>query len=184
MASSLVLTIKSDKTQAVNQTAFQLNANKGKEAMLALSQLFKELASRNHRGVVDIQTGSAAPVAASATFTLVSVVATDTVTIGPTTFTFTSDPSLETDVEVDGATDADDATALAAAINAHSTVGQVVTAEAASNVVTVTAKQKGVVGNFINFSSGDATITASGANLSGGTGGVTEAATSFERGIA
>lgn len=183
MASSLVLTIKSEKTQAQLQDLLQLNATKDREAANELSAFFKNLASKAHRGTVDVQTGSAAPVAASATLTCVSVIATDTVKIGPTTFTFTSTPTLSTDVEVDGASDTLDAAALAAAINAHATVSQVVTASAATNVVTLTAKQKGVAGNFINVSTTGGTITASAANLAGGTGGVTEAAYSYSLGL-
>jgi len=55
-------------------------------------------------------------------------------------------------------------------------------ATAAGAVVTVTCKVKGVVGNAINISSPDSTITASAANLAGGTGCVTEAATSYDFG--
>jgi phage tail sheath gpL-like len=137
----------------------------------------------DQRGVVDVQVDGDSPVAASGTFTLESVVATDAITIGTVTFTFTSDPSLTTDVEVDGADDAADAAALAAAINAHATVKEIVTATVDGAEVTVTAKQKGVVGNFINISSADNTITASGTHLEGGAGGVTEAGESYAMGI-
>ena len=182
MACSLVLTVKLDDTQARALQFYQVSG-KPRQAAKALEQLFKDLGSQQQRGTIDVQSGSAAPVAASGTFTLASVVATDAITIGPTTFTFTSTPSLSTDVEVDGASDTLDAAALAAAINAHATVSQVVTAEANSAVVTVTAKQKGVAGNFINISSADATITASAANLAGGTGGVTDTAVSNTLGL-
>lgn len=183
MASSLVLTIKSEKTQAQLQDMLQLNATKDREAAIELSAFFKNLSSKAHRGTIDVQTGSAAPVAASGTLTLVSAIATDAITIGTTTFTATSTPSLSTDWEIDGASDTLDAASLAAAINAHATVSQIVTATSASNVVTITAKQKGVVGNFIPLSSADATITASGAFLTAGAGGVTEAAYSYSLGL-
>jgi len=183
MASSLVLTIKSEKTQAQLQDMLQISTAKDREAGLNLSSFFKDLASKAHRGVVDVQTGSAAPVAASGTLTLVSAIATDAITIGTTTFTATSTPTLSTDWEIDGADDTADAASLAAAINAHATVSQIVTASSALGVVTITAKQKGVVGNFIPISSADATITASGAFLTGGTGGVTEASTQFAFGL-
>jgi len=183
MASSLVLTIKSEKTQAQLQDMLQISTAKDREAGLNLSSFFKDLASKAHRGIVDVQTGSAAPVAASGTLTLVSAIATDAITIGTTTFTATSTPTLSTDWEIDGADDTADAAALAAAINAHATVSQIVTASSALGVVTITAKQKGVVGNFIPISSADATITASGAFLTGGTGGVTEASTQFAFGL-
>lgn len=182
MACSVVITINSDKLQDHVQDAIQLT-NKPREAALATSALIKDMASGLHRGVLYIQTGSAAPVAASGTLTLVSAIATDAITIGTTTFTATSTPSLSTDWEIDGASDTLDAASLAAAINAHATVSQIVTASSAVNVVTITAKQKGVVGNFIPLSSADATITASAAFLEGGTGGVTETGSTFSLGL-
>lgn len=183
MASSLVLTIQSEKTQAQLQDMLQLSATKDREVAGALSGLFNSMACKMHRGTIDVQTGSAAPVAASGTLTLVSAIATDAITIGTTTFTATSTPTLSTDWEIDGASDTLDAASLAAAINAHTTVNQIVTASSAAGVVTITAKQKGVVGNFIPLSSADATITASAAFLTGGTGGVTEAAYSYSLGL-
>ena len=183
MASSVVLTVKVDETQAVMQTLLQKNATKDREVALELSRFFKDLANKRVRGVVDIQTGSAAPVAASATLTLVSAIATDVAIIGPTTLTASSTPANENQWEIDGADDTADALSLATAINAHSTLSQAVTASSAAGVVTVTAKQKGVSGNHINISSPDSTITASAANLGSGTGGVTEAASSYNLGI-
>lgn len=179
--SSVVITIKSTETQADLQQKLQLDANEKTRFRANLAN-FVKTAELLHQCDIDVQTGSADPVAASATLTLTSAVATDAITIGAVTFTATSTPSAETDWEIDGATDADDAAALASAINDHSTIGQIVTATSASNVVTVTCKTKGVVGNAINISSADGTIVASGANLSGGTGGVTEAATSYDFG--
>ena len=185
MASSVVITIKSEKTQAQLQEALQVDTTtKNRDGIKAVAALLSSIAARHTRGIVEVQTGAVAPVAASGTLTLVSAVATDAVTIGTTTFTATSTPSLSTDWEIDGASDTADAASLAAAINAHATVSQIVTASSALGVVTITAKQKGVVGNFIPLSSADATITASGAFLTGGTGGVTEAAVVYESGIA
>jgi phage tail sheath gpL-like len=182
MACSLVVTVKLDDTQARALQFYQVSG-KPRRAAKALEQLFRDLGSQQVRGVIDVQSGSAAPVAASATLTLASAVATDAITIGPVTLTASSTPANENQWEIDGADDTADAASLAAAINAHSTLSQVVTATSEDEVVTVTAKQKGVVGNFINISSADATITASGANLSGGTGGVTDAAVSSSLGI-
>ena len=183
MASSITITIKSDKTQAFNQQKLQLSATKDRDMASAIARLFRDAAAHRHRITADIQTGSSAPVAASATLTLVSAIATDVFVIGPTTFTFTSTPTLTTDVEVDGASDTLDAAAAVAAINLHATVSQVVTASNVAGVITITAKQKGVVGNFINISSVDSTITASAANLGGGTGGCTETGTSITCGL-
>ncbi len=183
MASSIVLTIQSDETQAFNKQILQLSSTQNKEMARNLSSLFKAMSGGAHRATVDVQTGSAAPVAASGTLTLVSVIATDVITIGPVTFTFTSSPSVETDIEVDGATDTDDAAAAVAAINLHSTVGQVVLATNVAGVITLTALQEGVVGNFVSYGSVDSTITAAAANLTSGAGGVTEAATTANLGL-
>lgn len=182
MPSTLVITVNSDTmTQTDLQNKFKLDSNKSTKALAELATFLKSHKAV-HASDIDVQTGSAAPVAASATLTLTSAIATDAITIGPTTLTASSTPANENEWEIDGATDADDAAALASAINDHSTLGQIVTATSASNVVTVTCKTKGVVGNAINISSADGTIVASAANLSGGTGGATDAATTYSKG--
>lgn len=185
MASSLVITVKSnDETQADLQQFFQLPANSVREEALALSRYFKELASLNKRAVVDVQTAAAAPVAASGTWTLDTVVATDTVTVGSITFTGTNTPTTNLHFDTSLATDALIAADIARAVNEHPTTSQIVTASAALAVVTVTAKQKGVVGNFIPFTDADSTITSSGSGfLTGGTGGATDDASSYALGI-
>ena len=119
--------------------------------------------------------------AASGTFTLVSAIATDAVTIGQETFTASSTPSGENQWEIDGADDTADALSLATAINAHSTIGALITATVAAGVITLTAATKGSYANQIPFSSADATITASAAFLAGGTGGSEDAAESFSK---
>ena len=179
---SLVLTLKTDETQARLQQDFQIDTGKGKEACLALSEHFRKVAGGITRAAVDVQTGSADPVAASGTFTLSSVPEDDAVTIGTVTLTAKASPAGENQWSQAG-TDTADATALAAAINAHSVLSLVVTASSAAAVVTVTSKIKGVVGNQIPISETGSSITASGAFLTGGTGGATEAATSYSVGI-
>lgn len=181
MSGNLKISIKTDETQAQLQKLFKSNSddNYSREAALALAGYFRDLASGRRRGVVDVQTANEAPARASATFTFVSVIATDEFTISGVTFTFTSTPTLETHVEVDGASNALDAAAAGAAINAHSTVSKLVLATVVSNVVTVTAREAGVVGNSIAVSDADTTITTSAANLSGGTGGGQDAPATF-----
>jgi phage tail sheath gpL-like len=171
---SLVLTIK-----GVGVADMRVDETCDHEFVRGMINHLQSLASGNEKGTVHAQSGTADPVAASATLTLVSAIATDAITIGPVTFTATSTPTLSTHWEIDGADDTADAASLAAAINAHATASQVVTATSNLGVVTVTAKQRGVVGNYINISSADATITASAANLAGGTGGATNAAESY-----
>lgn len=185
MAGHLSLNLKVNETQAWLQDMFKGGSdnNRAKNVALALSGYFKDLASGIKRASLDVQTGAAAPVRASGTFTFVSVIATDAFTIAGVTFTFTSTPTLETDVEVDGASDALDAAAACAAINAHSTISKIVKATVANNVVTVTCRVPGVIGNFIAISDADTTITTSAAYLSGGTGGATDDQATFPLGI-
>jgi phage tail sheath gpL-like len=144
------------------------------------ARLLDALASGSRPGSVSVQRSDTDPVAASATATLVSC-ATDTITIGSVTFTGTGTPTLSTHFETDG-NDAADATALAAAINAHTTTNKIVVASASSNVVTVTCLQKGLVGNFIPFSETGSTITCTGSGfLAGGTGGGDGTVTTYGR---
>lgn len=181
MASSLVVTIKSSEA---DPSRFAPGSTCDQEGMRGLTQLLEACRGGYSHASVDVQYSTSAPVAASGTLTLVSAVATDAITIGTTTFTATSTPSLSTDWEIDGADDTADAASLAAAINAHTTVSQIVTATSALGVVTITAKQKGVVGNFIPMTSADATITASGTGfLAGGTGGAASAAVTYSMGL-
>ncbi len=273
MSSTIVLTVQSELSQAHLQQRFQLETGRPKEEAVELQSLFAQLASGNLSGTVDVQTAAAAPVAASGTWTLVSVIATDVASVAGVDFTFTASPTLSTDVLVTVpsakafasstdisivtgkitesahgyatgdvgrlstsnalptgfATSTDyfviyvssgvyqlasslanalagipivptttgtgnqtftvtvntwTAASLAAAVNAHATVGQVVLASYAAGVVTVTAKQKGVVGNFIQLSDGDTTITSSGSGyLTGGTGGATDTAVNYSFGL-
>ncbi len=79
--------------------------------------------------------------------------------------------------------DAFKAKKLADAINAHSVLQYVVKATYAAGVTTITALQKGLVGNYIDISSPDATITASAALLAGGTGGAGSVAKTYRCGL-
>jgi phage tail sheath gpL-like len=176
MANSLVLTISTTKDPAQFKKAGQDQAN-----LVRLINLLSGFAGGALQGTIDIQSDSSSPTAASGTLTLTSAIATDAITIGTVTLTASSTPAGEDEWEIDGADDAADAASLATAINAHSVLSKVVSAEASSNVVTITALQKGVVGNQIPISSADATIVASGSFLSGGTGGAASASESIAR---
>lgn len=127
------------------------------------------------QGNVYVSGSTVNPVAATGTFTLVSAIATDAITIGTITMTATSTPTTDLHWEIDGASDTLDAASLCAAINANPTLSKVVYATSSAGVVTVTAHTKGLIGNQIPISSADATITASGAFLTGGTGGASAA---------
>lgn len=118
--------------------------------------------------------------AASGTFTLDTVIATDVVSINGVSFTAVASGATGNQFNV-GADDDETAENLAAAINASATalVDGYVSASAAGPVVTVSAVEPGIVGNTITIASADATITASGARLEGGAADATAKTLSF-----
>lgn len=177
--SSLCITVKSEEVVGHLNQHYKKPLNDVRGEALALSQFFKDLASLNKRGVIDVQTDTSNPVAATATATLVSC-ATDTITIAGVTFTGSGSPSGEAQFETDG-NDAADAAALAAKVNAHSTLSKIISAVAVDNVVTFTCLVKGVIGNFLAITESGTTITVTA--FSGGTGGVREAASQYALGI-
>lgn len=111
-------------------------------------------------------------VAASGEFVLDTVIATDAVSINGVSFACVASGATGNQFNV-GADDEETAANLAAAINGSVTalVTGVVTAAVTDDdpvTVTVTAVQKGLVGNAITIASADGTIVASGARLTGG----------------
>lgn len=156
---TVVVTIQTSKDPNEYNKAGQKNANGNR-----LIDLLRGLNSGALLGKVFVQGSSADPVAATGTITQVSAVAANTVTIGGVTLTAGTNWSV-------AGTDAQDAAALAAAINANTTLNKIVYATSASNVVTLTALQAGVIGNYISLARVGAPITVSGAALAGGTGG-------------
>lgn len=126
-------------------------------------------------GTISIET-----LLASGTLTATTVVADDTVAVNGTTYTFLVAPIAITDVAL-GASDTDAMANLAAAINSVENqyvngLGEsaAVIASASTNVVTVTAVERGAGGNALTISAGQGTVVASGATLAGGsdTGGI------------
>lgn len=106
---------------------------------------------------------AAGPTAATGTITMTDTgVDGDTVTVAGNVFTLVDDTPGVGEVDI-GATAADTATALAAAINALATVN----AAAVGAVITVTAATAGAAGNAIAIEE-DTTATLSGATLTGG----------------
>lgn len=178
MAQSIGLIIKTERV------ASEYTTDKGGEHQASLIQdLFRDAQSGARNINVDVFTSTAAPVAASATLTLASAIATDAVTIGTVTFTGSDTPSGVLQFDTNAGSDALIAASLAETINAHPVAGEIVSASASGDVVTVTCKQKGVIGNQIPISSADATITASGAFLTGGTGGLSGTAQNYSLGL-
>lgn len=176
---SLVITVKTKRTQANLQQALQIGANEKKGGIVAIITYFREIMSGLSRGDVTVQTASADPVAATATATLVTVAVGNTVTIGGTTLTASASPASESDFSQAG-TDTQDAASLASVINAHSVLSHLVKATSALGVVTITALQSGVVGNQIVISKVGTPITlAPTTALAGGTGGAMDVGTVY-----
>jgi phage tail sheath gpL-like len=178
--SSLVLTIKSTDTQANLQQKFKLDSNEKMKLKNDLAAYFKS-AELLHQCDIDVQTGSANPVAASQTVTCATVNADETFVIGATTFTAKASPSGEEEFDQSG-TDAQTATDLAAKISAHSTIGKLFIASADSGVVTVSARQKGAWANQIALSETGTGMTLGGSFMASGAGGADDAASSFDFG--
>ncbi len=273
MTTSLVVTLKSSRSLTDLADRFSCSTTTPHVAAQKLISFIDAANGGLEPCSLDVQTGASAPVAASGTWTLVSVIATDEADLGGVAFTFTASPTLETDVMVTvptasvlaSSTDINttngiltetthgfvtgdlgqlttssalptgfslstnyfvikvtadtyrlasslaNATAgtyirptttgtgnqtftlvantykacqLSNAVNAHSTLSKIVKATYASNVVTVTCRTKGVVGNFIQFTDNDTTITSSGSGyLAGGTGGAQSDAVNYVYGL-
>jgi hypothetical protein len=157
-----------DKNQLVEVTTTDVLAKTGHGILKALYVT----ETGDNTWVVRDGTGA---VAASGTFTLCTVVATDIVIVNGLTYTGVAGAkSNNTQFSVD-TSDCAAATDLAASITCDCRTGTTVTtvdqtAASCAAVVTVTASTIGQVGNDIDISSPDTTITASGATLTGGDG--------------
>lgn len=168
---SVVITTPKDTSTMVKPAS-------DKVSLKRVSNLLDGLSSGSLRGDVKLTASTVDAVAASGTYTLDTVIATDTVTIGAVTLTGTDTPSTELHFDTDAGSDTLIAVSLAGAINAHSTLKHQVYATSSGDVVTVTCRVPGVIGNLVEFTDGDTTITSSGSGyLAGGTGGSGDLAT-------
>lgn len=182
--SSIVITLKTGLSQAHAKQFFQLETGKPREQALVLSGLFRRAAAGVEAANFEVQTASADPAAASGTITIThaNVTANDTTTIGGVVLTAKGgDASGEAQWDI-GADADGDAEALADCINGHSTLSKHLVASADSGVVTVTARQKGSIGNLIVMATSDATAFAL-VQLADGAGGAEEAAVNYALGI-
>jgi hypothetical protein len=178
---TLSILVKTDESQALLQQLYKGPTSDPQGEALALSGYFKELASGGTRGAVRVQTGAEDPVAASGTLTLTSVPVDATCVIAGVTLTAKASAANENQF-VQAGTDAQDAASLASVINAHSVLGLFLIASSATNVVTITSKVPGVIGNTITIV-GAASIVASAGTLAGGAGGATDTASVYSLGI-
>ena len=148
-------------------------------SLVTAENIFKGLKSGSLIGSVDIYKSSTDPVAATATITITHANVTngDTTTIGNTVITAATSGNGTTSWTI-GADATADAVALAACINANTTLNKYLVASAASGVVTLTCVLKGVIGNAIQLSTSDATAFALVAFASGA-GGTSGAGSSY-----
>ena len=189
MASSLVITINSADVQAQLNRLVRSNTDARKECEV-LKHYFSRLESGHASANFSVQSSSATAVAAHQTVTFgtfSSLAAGDTVVVGGITLTCQTSAVTLGDATYRKVTDSPaTAASLAAQINALATLNIYVTASVASNVVTITANQKGVLGNLITLTTDKTGATvapvAGGAALAGGTGGATSAPTVYTRG--
>lgn len=126
--------------------------------MLAVINYVEALSAGREIGSFTMRTGDGNAAAASGTVTFATASGTTDTVINGVTFQTTT------------GTDAERATALAAAINASASamVQNVVTATAVNGVVTIAADVKGKSGNWITLAVSGTGITASGNRLTGG----------------
>lgn len=172
MSSKVILTLSSGTSQA---QAAKLQVVTGKIEALRKVQNFLDAfscggqlaysSSVSPQVLVETQAGA---VAASGTFTLSSVVATNTCSINGVTFTAIASGATGNQFNV-GVSDTATAVNLAAAINASvsALVAGYVVASSALGVVTVSSAFYGLAGNQ-TLIVGSANIVASGAKLTGG----------------
>lgn len=152
----------------------------------AVINLFSRLASGARAGRVDLiieDVTSGNRAAGSMTIDTHANITggTDTVTIGTTTLTWEASPADENDIDV-GADAAGDADNLAAAINAHSILSQIVSASSDGvDTVTITALEPGVIGEAITLAVSDATAMSAVA-MTGVTGTLQQARTAYQFG--
>lgn len=158
---ALTLTVEYDDSTDGVSVASRLayDASARMEAMVALSNEFAAIAGGATRANVTLGVQSDGGTRASGAITLTSGIAPgDMVDIGPASLEFVAgSPADENEVQI-GGDEGESADNLAAAINAHSGLSGLVSAESdGAGVVSVTAVAPGLSGNLIGI---------------GGTGGV------------
>lgn len=174
---TLNLTIKTSKDVSLFKQASQDREN--------LNRLINLLSGVNIGAIqatVDVQSSTSDPVAATAAIAIThaNVTNSDTCTILNTVITAATSGNGTTSWTI-GANATADAIAMAACINANTTLSkQVVASIAVAGTVTLTALQKGVCGNGFALATSDATafgLTA----FASGAGGATDTAVSIAR---
>jgi hypothetical protein len=154
---SLTYVITTDKD--IDATEYLPGGNRMKQKALTNAvNLIDGISSGAVLGSVDVHKSSTSPVAASAAvaITHANVTNGDTVTIGNVVITAATSGNGTTSWTI-GADATADAVAMAACINANTTLNKIVSASAATGTVTITSVVKGVIGNALALTTSDAT---------------------------
>lgn len=148
------------------QTKLVPGAGTGNAVLKMIDDLFQEFITGVWNSNINIM---ASGVYATGTATLASVVATNTIVIGGVTLTAIASAPTNAQFLV-GASNTATATNLAAAINANTSLDQLVQATSSGAVVTIACLVPGTIGNLVTLSQTGGTITVASA-LTGGTDG-------------
>lgn len=162
---SFVLSVNFDGHEQVIET----NTSNPKEFCRKAELFFKAVNAGLIPASVECLSDDTALVRASGTLTVASINADDTCVINGVTLTGKASPSGQDQFDSDGSNTVV-ATAVAACINAHSSLTGIVYATSSGAVVTVHAYQKGLMGNAITLVGTATRLEASAARLAGGTG--------------
>ena len=144
---TIVLTHVGESQQTVRDL-LQKASSKARTESVAVARFFEGLSLGMRRASYTVKVDSGDAVAATGTITMSSFTAADTITVGTQVFTGSASPSGANQFLSTGG---DTAVAAAAAvkINAHTSLTGVVSALAASGVITLTAAVAGLIGNQI-----------------------------------
>lgn len=167
---SLVISLKTD-VQSTELSDLNTSTRDKNSVIRDVCRQLKRVAAGVAAGEVQVSHSSSNPVAASASIVIThaDLADADTITVCRQTITAkTSGANGTTQFNI-GADASADATALAACINANTTLSKYVTASANSNTVTVTAKVKGAWGNLLSITSSDNAYAIT--DFASGTGG-------------
>lgn len=183
MTSSLVITVKSGRSQA-DAKRFIKDTTDPRGECRSLQHLFERLGAGLEPGSsFDVQTAAAAPVRATNTLTLTfaSISNNDTVVVAGTTLTcVTGTPSGAQFKKLTDATTT--AANLVALINSHATLKLLMKAANLAGVVTMTLHTPGAIGNQVPLV-GSTGMVVGAANFASGAGGIESAAVNYSRGL-
>lgn len=178
--STLVVSLKTSR-QGNDVAAVANSAKDGNLVSNQCRQLLKRWEDGIDSGEIQVSYSTSNPVAASATITIThaNLAADDAIVVCRQTLTAKdSGATAGTQYNI-GADATADAVALAACINANTTLSKYVTATSAEGVVTVTSKMKGAWGNLLSISATDNAFAIS--NFAGGAGGFDTAPISYSK---